>query len=88
MTIVNSLDFSFLFAIIISVTYKEDNEKDRITLFKYCLDLNMPERKKKKVFKYLYEEFRITHEMYKDIDEYIKGIRESDLRNFKVQLLD
>ena len=40
------------------MNYKEDNEKDRIALFKYCLDLNMPEQKKKKVFKYLYEEFR------------------------------
>ena len=48
----------------------------------------MPEQKKNKVFKYLYEEFRITHEMYKDVEEYIKGIRESDLRNFRVQLLD
>lgn len=82
------LTFPFLSAIIISVTYKEDNEKDRIALFKYCLDLNMPEQKKKKVFKYLYEEFRITHEMYKDVEEYIKGIRECDLRNFRVQLLD
>ena len=44
--------------------------------------------KKNDVFKYLYEEFRITHEMYKDVDEYIKGIRESDLRNFRVQLLN
>ena len=32
------------------MNYKEDNEKDRIDLFKYCLDLNMPEQKKKKVF--------------------------------------
>ena len=37
-----------------NMNYKEDNEKDRIALFKYCLDLNMPEQKKKKVFKYLF----------------------------------
>ncbi len=70
------------------MTYKEDNDKDRITLFKYCLDLNMPDRKKKKVFKYLYEEYRITHDMYKNMEEIIKGIRESDLRGFKNQLQD
>lgn len=43
----------------------------------------MPERKKKKVFEYLYEEYRITHDMYKDIHSFIKGIREEDLRGFK-----
>jgi len=68
------------------VTYKEDNQKDRVCLFKYVLDLNMPERKKQKIFKYLYEEYRITHEMYKDIQEFVDGIREYDLRNFRDQL--
>ena len=47
-----------------------------------CLDLNMPEQRKKKVFNHLYEEYRITHEMYKDINHFIKGIREGDLRGF------
>ena len=68
------------------MTYKSDNERDRVTLFKYILDLNMPERRKKVVFNYLYEEYRITHEMYKDIEHFIKGIREKDLRGFKRQL--
>ena len=63
--------------------YKKVNEKDRISLFRYILDLNMPDHKKSKVFKYLYEEYRITHEMYKDVDEFIAGIREEDLRNWK-----
>ena len=67
------------------MTYKEENETDRVALFKYCLDLNMPDRKKKKVFNYLYEEYRITHDMYKDIKEFIKGIKEEDLRNFREQ---
>ena len=67
------------------MTYKAENEKDRVALFKYILDLNMPERKKKKVFNLLYEEYRITHEMYKDIHEFVTGIREQDLRacNFR-----
>ena len=52
------------------MTFKKDNQTDRVELFKYCLDLNMPDRKKKKVFNYLYEEYRITHEMYKDIKEH------------------
>jgi hypothetical protein len=46
----------------------------------------MPERKKQKIFKYLYEEYRITHEMYKDMQEFVDGIREYDLRNFRDQL--
>ena len=66
--------------------YKEVNQKDRVTLFKWVLDLNMPEQKKKKVFNYLYEEYRITHEAYKDINEYIDGIVEEDLRNFSQYL--
>jgi len=67
------------------VTYKAANETDRVALFKYILDLNMPERKKKKVFNLLYEEYRITHEMYKDVHEFVAGIREQDLRacNFR-----
>lgn len=65
------------------MTYKADNEKDRVALFKYVLDLSMPDQKKSKVFKYLYEEYRITHEMYKDINQFIKGIKEEDLRGFR-----
>ena len=65
------------------MNYKENNQKDRVTLFKYCLDLNMPDQRKKKVFNYLYEEYRITHEMYKDINQFIKGIKEEDLRGFR-----
>ena len=68
------------------MNYKETNQKDRVALFKYCLDLNMPEQRKKKVFNYLYEEYRITHEAYKDIHEYIAGIEEGDLRNFSQYL--
>ena len=69
------------------MTYKADNEKDKVALFKYVLDLNMPEKKKRKIFNYLYEEYRITHEMYKDVDQFIKGIKEEDLRGFTKQLL-
>ena len=65
------------------MTYKADNETDRVSLFKYVLDLNMPEQKKRKIFNYLYEEYRITHEMYRDISHFIKGIKEDDLRNWK-----
>ena len=67
------------------MTYKAANETDRVALFKYILDLKMPERKKKKVFNLLYEEYRITHEMYKDVHEFVAGIREQDLRacNFR-----
>ena len=68
------------------MTYKADNEKDRVALFKYVLDLNMPEKKKQRVFRHLYEEYRITHEMYKDIHEYIKGIRELDIRELAGEL--
>ena len=64
------------------MTYKADNEKDRVALFKYVLDLIMPEKKKRKLFNYLYEEYRITHEMYKDIDRFIKGIKEEDLKGW------
>ena len=63
--------------------YKQYDEKDRVELFKYCLDLNMPDRKKKKVFNHLYEEYRITYLMYKDIKEFIKVIKEEDLRGFR-----
>ena len=63
------------------MTYKINNEKDRVELFKYVLDLNMPDQRKSKVFRYLYEEYRITHEMYKDISEFIAGITEADLRD-------
>ena len=69
------------------MTYKANSQKDRIPLFKYVLDLNMPEQRKKKVFNYLYEEYRITHEMYRDVNQFIKGIREEDLRGFTSQLL-
>tara|TARA_R110002050_G_scaffold270355_1_gene413395 strand:- start:456 stop:668 length:213 start_codon:yes stop_codon:yes gene_type:complete len=69
------------------MTYKADNEKDKVALFKYVLDLNMPEKKKRKIFNYLYEEYRITHEMYKDVGQFIKGIKEEDLRGFTKQLL-
>ena len=69
----------------VNMTYKPNCEKDRVALFKYVLDLNMPDRKKKKVFNRLYEEYRITHEMYKDIDNFISGIIEEDLRGFKQQ---
>ena len=70
----------------VNMTYKPNCDKDRIALFKYCLDLNMPEQRKKKVFNYLYEEYRITHEAYKDVHEYIAGIEEQDLRNFSQYL--
>jgi|TARA_R110002050_G_scaffold268260_1_gene410281 hypothetical protein len=69
------------------MTYKADSQEDRIPLFKYVLDLNMPEQRKKKVFNHLYEEYRITHEMYRDVNHFIKGIREEDLRGFATQLL-
>ena len=68
--------------------YKEANQQDKVTLFKWVLDLDMPEQRKKKVFNYLYEEYRITHEAYKDINEYIDGIAEEDLRNFSQYLKD
>ena len=68
------------------MNYKEINQEDKTALFKYILDLNMPERRKQKVFRYLYEEYRITHEAYKDIHEYISGIKEEDLRNFSQYL--
>jgi hypothetical protein len=64
------------------MTYKEYNQKDRVALFKYILDLNMPEKRKRKIFDYLYEEYRITHEMYKDITAFVKGIKEEDLRGW------
>ena len=68
------------------MTYKNYCPDDRVILFKYVLDLNMPERRKKRVFDYLYEEYRITHEMYENIDEFIKGVKEEDLRNWTKQL--
>ena len=68
------------------MNYKEISQEDKTALFKYILDLNMPERRKQKVFRYLYEEYRITHEAYKDIQEYIAGIEEGDLRNFSQYL--
>ena len=68
------------------MNYKEISQEDKTALFKYILDLNMPERRKQKVFRYLYEEYRITHEAYKDIHEYIAGIEEGDLRNFSQYL--
>tara|TARA_B100001123_G_scaffold432518_1_gene555717 strand:+ start:845 stop:1054 length:210 start_codon:yes stop_codon:yes gene_type:complete len=68
------------------MTYKSADDRDKVALFKYVLDLNMPEQRKRKVFNYLYEEYRITHEAYKDVHEYIAGIEEQDLRNFSQYL--
>jgi|TARA_Y100000310_G_scaffold321682_1_gene379651 hypothetical protein len=69
------------------MTYKPFDPEDRTALFLYIMDLNMPERKKSRVLKILLEEFRITHEMYKDIHDFIKGIKEEDLRGFRKQLI-
>lgn len=63
--------------------YKSDCPKERVELFKYVLDLNMPDRKKRKVFNHLYEEYKITYLMYKNMSEFIKGIKEQDLRGFQ-----
>ena len=68
------------------MTYKEFNGGDRMAIFMYVLELDVTEQKKAKILKYLYEEYRITHEMYKDVHEFISGIKEEDLRGFRRQL--
>ena len=40
----------------------------------------MTDAKKGKLLKRMYEEYRITHEMQKDVQEYIDGTTEKDLR--------
>ena len=61
------------------MTYKPFNSNDRVTLFKYILELNVPDKKKSKILAHLYEEFRQTHVMYEDINDFISGIKEEDL---------
>ena len=61
------------------MTYKPFDSNDRTALFMYVLDLNVSDRKKSKILNHLYEEYRITHEMYKNVDKFIAGIKEEDL---------
>ena len=61
------------------MTYKPFHSKDRTALFMYVLDLNVSDNKKSRILNHLYEEYRITHEMYKDVDRFIAGIKEQDL---------
>lgn len=72
------------------MTYKPESEEDRVALFKYVLDLDMPEKRKKKVFNTLYEEYRITHEMYGDIESFIEDVTQdkADYDDFWAQLDD
>tara|TARA_R110002020_G_scaffold269723_3_gene485053 strand:- start:287 stop:454 length:168 start_codon:yes stop_codon:yes gene_type:complete len=53
----------------------------------YVLDLNVSDRKKSRILNHLYEEYRITHEMYRNVDQFVKGIKEEDLRGFTKQLI-
>jgi hypothetical protein len=61
------------------MTYKPFDSKDRTALFMYVLDLNVSDRKKSRILNHLYEEYRIIHEAFADVDEYIAGIKEEDL---------
>ncbi len=61
------------------MSYKEFDSNDRTKLFLYVLDLNVTDQKKSKILNRLYEEYRVTHEMYEDVDEFISGIEEEDL---------
>ena len=56
-------------------------------MFMYVLDLNVSDRKKSRILNHLYEEYRITHEMYRNVDQFVKGIKEEDLRGFTKQLI-
>jgi hypothetical protein len=69
------------------MTYKPFDSKDRTALFMYVLDLKVSDQKKSRILNYIYEEYRITHEMYKDVGEFIKGIKEGDLRGYNQQLI-
>ena len=69
------------------MTYKPFDSKDRTALFMYVLDLNVSDRKKSRILNHLYEEYRITHEMYSNVDQFVKGIKEEDLRGFTKQLI-
>ena len=62
------------------MNYKPYSAEDRAAIFMWVLELDMSETKKGKLLKRMYEEYRITHAMYKDVQEYIAGTTEKDLR--------
>lgn len=62
------------------MNYKPYSAEDRTAIFMWVLELDMTDTKKGKLLKRMYEEYRITHEMYKDVQEYIDGTTERDLR--------
>ena len=62
------------------MNYKPYLSSDRTAIFMWVLELDMTDAKKGKLLKRMYEEYRITHEMYKDVQEYIDGTTERDLR--------
>ena len=62
------------------MNYKPFDGEDRTKIFLYVLDLNMSEARKGKLLRRMYEEYRITHEMYQDVQEYIAGTSERDVK--------
>ena len=62
------------------MTYKPYSGDDRGALFLFVLDLDMSETKKGKCLRRLYEEYRITHEQYKDVHEFIATTNSKDLQ--------
>ena len=62
------------------MNYKPYCPRDRSAIFLWVLELDMTDTKKGKLLKRMYEEYRITHEMFKDVQEYIDGTTEKDLR--------
>ena len=61
------------------MAYKPFDSSDRTALFMYVLDLKVSDQKKSRILNQLYEEYRIIHEAFKDVHEYIDGITEEDV---------
>jgi hypothetical protein len=62
------------------MTYKPYSAEDRGALFTFVLDLDMSEHKKGKCLMQLYEEYRITHDQYRDVHEFVATTNSKDLQ--------
>ena len=62
------------------MNYKPYNAEDRAAIFMWVLELDMTDTKKGKLVRRMYEEYRITHEQYKDVHEFIATTNSKDLQ--------
>lgn len=69
------------------MNYKPYSAEDRAAIFMWVLELDMTDIQKGKILKRMYEEYRITHDMYKDVHEYIAGTSDKDLKFLKKDVI-